>query len=233
MSSIADTLTHVRQQILMAERQFNRPANSVQLLAVSKMQPKTAIINAIKAGQTCFGENYVQEAVEKIQALRVDYPQVEWHFIGALQTNKTRVIATHFHWVHTLDNLKQAKRLSEQRPQILPPLQVCIQVNISAEPQKAGVSVADVPALALAIQTLPNIKLRGLMAIPAPAADFTTQCQPFHLLNEMLQQLQAQGLSLDTLSMGMTDDMQAAIAQGATIVRIGTAIFGARSAKTE
>ncbi|EIJ41769.1 pyridoxal phosphate enzyme, YggS family [Beggiatoa alba B18LD] len=233
MSCIADALTHVRQQILMAEQQFNRQPHSVQLLAVSKTHPPDAVIQAIQAGQLCFGENYVQEAVDKIQILRADHPQLEWHFIGALQSNKTRVVAEHFHWVHTLDSLKNAERLNQQRPANLPALQVCIQVNISAEPQKAGISVDDVPTLARAIQTLPRLQLRGLMAIPAPAPDFATQRQSFRQLREIFEQLQAQGMSLDTLSMGMTDDMQAAIAEGATLVRIGTAIFGARAKKIE
>ncbi len=223
---ISDALTTIKQRIALTAQQFARSPQSVQLLAVSKTRPATDIITAFNSGQISFGENYLQEAVAKIEALR-DYP-LEWHFIGPLQSNKTGLIAEHFDWVQSLDNLKHAQRLNAQRPNDLPPLNVCIQVNISKESQKAGVQLTDLPTLAQSIVTLPRLRLRGLMALPAPNNDFEQQRIPFRFLRIAYQQLQESGLALDTLSMGMTNDMAAAIAEGATLVRIGTGIFGER-----
>jgi hypothetical protein len=223
---ISDALTTVRQRIAEAARQFARAPDSIQLLAASKTRPVADIVTAIKNEQTCFGENYLQEALPKIDALR-NYP-LQWHFIGPLQSNKTRVIAESFDWVQSLDKLKHAQRLNAQRPTHLPPLYVCIQVNISDEPQKSGVQLTELPTFAQAITELPRLRLRGLMALPAPCAEFNQQRIPFSKLHTAYQQLQDSGLTLDTLSMGMTNDMEAAIAEGATLVRIGTAIFGER-----
>lgn len=205
-----------------------RPAGSVTLIAVSKFQPAEAIAAAHAAGLQHFGENYVQEGVAKIQAL-AELPLV-WHFIGALQTNKTRAVAEHFHWVHTVDRLSIAQRLSTQRPAGMPALQVCLQVMLAPEPGKAGLAPTEVPALAAAVATLPGLQLRGLMCIPPPAVDIATQRAYFHELALLLARLQAGGLAVDTLSMGMSADFEAAILEGATHVRIGTAIFGARPA---
>lgn len=216
----------VRAAIKDAAAAAGRRAGDVELLAVSKTIAAGAIRDAYRAGQIRFAESYIQEAVEKISALR-DLP-IEWHYIGPIQSNKTRAIATHFSWVHSVDRLKIAERLSEQRPAHLPPLQVCLQVNISHETSKSGVSPNQLSALARAVDTLPRLKLRGLMAIPAPADDVASQHLPFAQLHRLLNQLNEQGLQLDTLSMGMSDDFAAAIAEGATIVRIGSAIFGER-----
>ncbi len=223
---ISDALTTVRQRIAEAARQFARAPDSIQLLAVSKTRPVADIVTAIESGQTCFGESYLQEAISKIGALR-NYP-LQWHFIGPLQSNKTRLIAEHFDWVQSLYNEKHAVRLNAQRPTHLPPLNVCIQVNISNEPQKSGIPLTELPTLAQAIAELPRLRLRGLMTLPARCADFNQQRLPFRALHNAYQQLQASGLALDTLSMGMTNDLAAAIAEGATLVRIGTAIFGER-----
>ena len=201
---------------------------AVTLLAVSKTQPASAVREAAAAGQRAFGENYVQEALDKIAALADLRSQLEWHLIGPLQSNKTRVVAEAFDWVHSVDRLKIAQRLSDQRPPHLAPLQLCLQVNISGEDSKSGVAPADVPALAQAVAALPNVRLRGLMAIPEPAADPQAQRAPHRALRELLAQLQAQGLAVDTLSMGMSADLEAAVTEGATMVRIGTALFGAR-----
>ncbi|MDY6992568.1 MAG: YggS family pyridoxal phosphate-dependent enzyme [Pseudomonadota bacterium] len=230
MHSIATALHTVNQQIIQAAEEFNRTAARIQLLAVSKTQPTAAILAAIDCGQRHFGENYLQEALTKIEALK-EYP-LEWHFIGALQSNKTRAIAEHFQWLHTLDSHKQAQRLNEQRPESLPPLNVCIQVNISEEPQKAGVNLAELTPLAETVAELPRLRLRGLMTLPAYSAHFEQQRRPFRQLHQAYDQLQSTGLTLDTLSMGMTDDMKAAIAEGSTMLRIGTAIFGRRPQKT-
>ncbi len=227
MSAIAQSLINVRQRILKAALQYSRNPDRIQLLAVSKTRPVDDLLQAIAGGQVCFGENYVQEALPKIQALQA-YQQVEWHFTGPLQSNKTRLIAENFHWVHSLDSLKLAQRLNDQRPTELIPLKVCIQVNVSEEPQKAGILLEEIPALAQAIIKLPRLQLRGLMTLPAPSEDFEQQRLPFRILFQAYRQLQAAGFKLDTLSMGMTDDMEAAIAEGATMVRIGTAIFGVR-----
>jgi pyridoxal phosphate enzyme (YggS family) len=197
------------------------------LLAVSKTFAPDALREAYQAGQTCFAESYVQEALDKIAALQ-DIP-IEWHYIGPIQSNKTRAIAENFAWVHSVDRLKIAERLSEQRPAHLPPLQVCLQVNISMEASKSGAVPDEVDALAHAIAKLPNLKLRGLMAVPAPSDEIAAQRLPFAKLRELRDQLNRQGLQLDTLSMGMSHDFAAAIAEGATIVRIGTAIFGDRA----
>jgi pyridoxal phosphate enzyme (YggS family) len=229
MGSIAENLQQVSGRIATACAAVQRPVQTVTLLAVSKTFPATAVLEAHAAGQRAFGENYVQEALDKIQALASLRSELEWHLIGPLQSNKTRVVAEAFDWVHSVDRLKIAQRLSEQRPEQMPALQVCLQVNISGEASKSGVPPAEVPALARAVGALPRLKLRGLMAIPEPAGDFEAQRRPHRALRELLAQLQAEGLALDTLSMGMSADLEAAVAEGATIVRVGTAIFGGRS----
>lgn len=228
MSVIAANLQAVKNDIAAAAQQAGRPVADVTLLAVSKTVSAARVREAFDAGQRAFGENYVQEGLEKIAALDALRSQIQWHFIGPLQSNKTRPVAEQFDWVHAIDRLKIAERLSAQRPAGLPPLQVCIQVNISHEDTKSGVAPGEVPALAQAIAALPNLELRGLMAIPAPAAEPAAQRQPFAALRALLDQLRQSGLQVDTLSMGMSADMDAAIAEGATLVRIGTAIFGAR-----
>jgi len=200
-------------------------------LAVSKTRPAEELRAAYAQGQKDFGENYLQEALDKIYALQdLD---LCWHFIGPLQSNKTRAVAEHFHWVHTVDRLKIAKRLSQQRSPDMPPLNLCIQVNISEEVSKSGCLPEELPGLAKSIAELPNIRLRGLMAIPKASEHLDEQCTAFASMRKLLQQLQSMDPTLDTLSMGMSNDMQAAIAEGATIVRIGTAIFGARTPKTD
>lgn len=230
MSQIAQQLHKVRQRIVSAARQAHRQAADIQLLAVSKTQPVEAILDAFHAGQRDFGESYVQEAITKMQAVedRVGQGQVQWHFIGPIQSNKTAAIAANFSWVHSIDRLKIAQRLSEQRPASLPALNVCLQVNISAEASKAGVAPEQVYSLANEIRQLPRVQLRGLMTIPAPTNDPTRQQEPFRQLNALLHDLIEKGIPLDTLSMGMSGDLEAAILEGATIVRIGTDIFGAR-----
>ncbi|MCO4888971.1 YggS family pyridoxal phosphate-dependent enzyme [Cupriavidus sp. WGtm5] len=228
MSVIAANLQAVRQGIAAAAQQAGRQPADVALLAVSKTVSPDRIRAAYAAGQREFGENYVQEGIDKIAALADLRGHLQWHFIGPLQSNKTRPVAEHFDWVHTIDRLRIAERLSTQRPAGMPALQVCIQVNISGEASKSGVAPAEVPALAHAVAALPKLRLRGLMAIPEPAHDSAAQRRPFAAMRAMLQALRADGLALDTLSMGMSGDMDAAIAEGATLVRIGTAIFGAR-----
>jgi pyridoxal phosphate enzyme (YggS family) len=223
---IATRLAAVQQQIRAAEQRYDRAPGSVQLLAVSKTHPIAAINAAAAAGQICFGENYWQEAEAKIRALRA--AGLNWHFIGPIQSNKTHGIAELFDWVHSVDRLKIARRLSEQRPAERPALNICLQVNISAEASKSGLLPAELPAVAATVAQLPRLRLRGLMAIPAPATDFEQQRKPLRALRQLQQQLQRNGLELDTLSMGMSDDLEAAIAEGATWVRIGTAIFGPR-----
>jgi pyridoxal phosphate enzyme (YggS family) len=223
---IQENLWHVRQRIETAAEDASRSKSEIRLLAVSKTRKAEEIIAAYQCGQTAFGENYAAEAVEKIKTL-ADYP-LEWHYIGGIQSNKTRLIATHFSWVHTLASLKHAKRLNEQRPAELPPLNICIQVNISHEQSKGGVVEDDVLPLAHEIAQLGRIKLRGLMALPAPTGNFEKQRKNFSILRKLSEKLQSEGIELDTLSMGMSADMEAAIAEGATIVRIGTAIFGPR-----
>ncbi|MDU9023711.1 YggS family pyridoxal phosphate-dependent enzyme [Pseudomonas corrugata] len=223
MSTIADNIAQVRSRIRAAEQAAHRAADSVQLLAVSKTKPAQALREAYAAGLRDFGENYLQEALGK-QIELTDLPLI-WHFIGPIQSNKTRAIAEHFDWVHSVDRLKIAQRLSEQRPAGLPPLNICIQVNVSGEASKSGCTPEDLPALADAISALPHLTLRGLMAIPEPTEERAAQDAAF----AAVQRLQASlALPLDTLSMGMSHDLESAIAQGATWVRIGTALFGAR-----
>jgi pyridoxal phosphate enzyme (YggS family) len=219
-----DKLKQVQAQIKEAETLFHREPGSVLLLAVSKTKPAQAIAELYCAGQRHFGENYCQEALQKQTELG-GY-DITWHFIGPIQSNKTKMIATHFAWVHSVDRFKTALRLSEQRPETLPPLNICLQINISAENSKSGVSLAELPELCEKIGDLPRLKLRGVMAIPAPAADFSQQRKPYRLLYEAVKQLKA--YSFDTFSYGMSGDLQAAIAEGATIVRVGTALFGER-----
>lgn len=223
MSTIADNIAKVRARIREAAQASGREHSSVGLLAVSKTKPAAAIREAFACGVTDFGENYLQEALAK-QAELGDL-DLTWHFIGPIQSNKTKAIAEHFHWVHSVDRLKIAERLSAQRPPALPPLNVCLQVNVSGETSKSGCAPEELPALAAAVAELPNLRLRGLMAIPEPTEDVAAQ----HAAFARLRQLQATlNPSLDTLSMGMSHDLEAAISEGATWVRIGTALFGAR-----
>ena len=230
MSTIAANLQAVEATITAATEAANRSRSSVQLLAVSKTFPMEAVLEAIAAGQRAFGENYLQEGVEKIAAVARAQPDtaVEWHFIGPIQSNKTRPIATSFAWVHTVERLKIAQRLSEQRPPELGPLNVCLQVNISGEATKSGATPSELPALARQVASLPNLRLRGLMAIPEAQTDPALQRAAFAKLRVLADGLRAKGLTIDTLSMGMSGDMAAAIAEGATIVRVGSAIFGSR-----
>jgi pyridoxal phosphate enzyme (YggS family) len=223
---IADNIARVRAQIQAACQAADRAPDSVQLLAVSKTWSADAVRQAHAAGQTAFGENYIQEAVEKITALR-DLP-LQWHCIGPIQSNKTRLVAEHFDWVHSVDRLKIAQRLSEQRPAELPPLQVCIQVNVDGGENKSGASPQELPALAQAVAALPRLQLRGLMTIPEPAETDAQMRAVHRQAKDLFEQLRTQGLPLDTLSMGMSADMAAAIAEGSTMVRVGTAIFGKR-----
>lgn len=223
MSTIAENIAKVRERIREAEQACGQPSGGVALLAVSKTKPAADIREAHAAGLDDFGENYLQEALGK-QVELADLA-LTWHFIGPIQSNKTRPIAEHFHWVHSVDRLKVAERLSAQRPAHLPPLNVCLQVNVSGEASKSGCAPEELPALARAVAALPNLKLRGLMAIPEPTEDVAAQRAAFARLRELLTAL---NLGLDTLSMGMSHDLEAAIAEGATWVRIGTALFGAR-----
>ncbi len=220
-------LQSVRGRVAQAAVAAGRAPDSVRLVAVSKLQPLALIRAAASAGQVDFGENYVQEGCDKIAAL-ADVPGLAWHFIGQLQGNKTREVAEHFHWVHTVDRGRIAARLSAQRPAHMPPLQVLLQVSLADEPGKGGVTPAELPALAAAVALLPRLQLRGLMCIPPPAADVDAQRRPFRQLRELLAALQAAGHTLDSLSMGMSDDLEAAVLEGATLVRVGTAIFGRR-----
>ena len=226
-STPAERLHAVRARIAAAAAEAGRDAAAVRLLAVSKTFDDAAVRALADAGQRAFGENYLQEALDKQAALR-DLP-LEWHFIGPIQSNKTRAISEHFSWVHSVDRLKIAERLSAQRPAGLPPLQVCIEVNVSGEASKGGVAPADLPALAEAVSTLPGLQLRGLMAIPAPTPEVGEQRAAFRRVREAFDTLRARGYTLDTLSMGMSADLGAAILEGATIVRIGTALFGERT----
>ena len=229
MTTISARLQAVNARIDAAALRYARPRDSIALLAVSKTWPASAVRETFAAGQRLFGENYVQEGLEKADALADLRAQgLQWHFIGPLQSNKTRRIAETCDWVHSIDRVKIAERLSEQRPPTQPPLQVCLQVNVSGESTKSGVAPPEVAALAHAVAQLPRLKLRGLMAIPAPADDFAQQRASFARLRECCEQLNAVGLQLDTLSMGMSDDLEAAIAEGATLVRVGSAIFGER-----
>ncbi|ELB2803807.1 YggS family pyridoxal phosphate-dependent enzyme [Vibrio alginolyticus] len=230
MSSIQQNIEHITSQIRYDEQKCGRTPESVQLLAVSKTKPVEAILEAYQAGQTAFGENYVQEGVSKVQHFTEHYPdnRIEWHFIGPIQSNKSRLVAEHFDWVHTIDRTKIAQRLNDQRPSELKPLQVLIQVNTSGETSKSGVTEAEVFELAELISRLPNLTLRGLMSIPANVSDYESQLREFQQLATLKQTLEAQFPEIDTLSMGMSGDMTAAIEAGSTMVRIGTAIFGAR-----
>lgn len=230
MSTISDNLQHVRARIVQACERTGRNPATVRLLAVSKTFGADAVAEALAAGQQAFGENYVQEGVDKIARLREEgQTGLEWHCIGPLQSNKTRPVAEHFDWVQSVDRLKIAQRLSEQRPAGLPPLQVCVQVNVDGGPTKAGVTPEDALALARAVAALPRLKLRGLMCIPEPAPDFASACAVFARARALFDALNVEGFGLDTLSMGMSDDLEAAVASGSTMVRVGSAIFGRRS----
>lgn len=226
MGAIAAALQACQNRISDACRQADRDASCATLLAVSKTFPAPAIREAWEAGQRRFGENYLQEALAKMD--RLADLAIEWHFIGPLQSNKTRSVAERFHWVHGIERLKIAQRLSEQRPGHLPPLQVCIQVNVSGEASKHGVPPQDALALARQVATLPSLRLRGFMAIPEPSPDVAVKHARFRRLAELLVLARGSGLDMDTLSMGMSGDLETAIAEGATLVRVGTAIFGAR-----
>lgn len=228
MATIANNLQLVRDRIQQACSQVGRAPESVTLLAVSKTFPAVTVRDAFDAGQRCFGENYVQEAVDKIAELTDLRSQITWHLIGPLQSNKTRVVAEHFDWVHTIDRLKIAQRLSEQRPAHLPPLQVCVQVNTSGEASKSGVAPEDALALAQAVSALPRLQLRGVMALPAPSDDPAVQTESLRQVRVAFELLRSEGLPLDTLSMGMSSDLESAIEQGSTLVRVGTALFGHR-----
>lgn len=234
MSAIVQNLQAVRESIGIAARAVARAPHEIRLLAVSKTFGPEAVIEAAQAGQVAFGENYLQEALDKISAVRSMRPDLllEWHFIGPIQSNKTRPIAEHFDWVHSIEREKTAQRLSEQRPAHLPPLNVCLQVNISGESSKSGVAPDQLAHLAQAVARMPHLKLRGLMTIPEVEAGFERQRVPFRQLRQLFDALRASGHALDTLSMGMSGDMAAAIAEGATIVRVGTAIFGKRDYAT-
>jgi len=219
-------LTDVRERIRRAEALYHRSPGSVRLIAVSKTHPVAVIRAAAALGQTAFGENYVQEALEKMAELNDS--RIEWHFIGHLQRNKTREVAASFDWIHTVDRAQIARRLHDQRPAGMRPLDVCIQVNLQGEATKSGVRPSEAQGLAETVAALPRLRLRGLMMIPALEPDFAAQRRVFHRLRELLEELNRKGFQVDVLSMGMTDDMEAAIAEGATHVRIGTAIFGPR-----
>ncbi len=226
MSQIQSNIAKLRERIGQACKSCDRAPDSVQLLAVSKTKPAEAVREAFAAGQRAFGENYLQEALDKIAAL-ADLP-LEWHFIGPIQSNKTQPIARHFDWVHSVERAKIAQRLNEQRPEDLPPLNVCVQVNISGEASKSGCTLAELDELCALIDALPRLRLRGLMCIPEHVDDQAQQHLPFRALAEQLARLRQRYPSMDTLSMGMSGDMEAAIAEGASIVRVGTDIFGAR-----
>lgn len=228
MTMIAANLHLVRERIVTACTAADRDPAGVELLAVSKTFPADAVREALAGGQAAFGENYVQEGVAKIEALADVRTQLVWHCIGPLQSNKTRVVAEHFDWVHSIDRLKIAERLSEQRPDALPPLQVCLQVNVDGGANKSGVSAEEALALAQAVASLPRLRLRGLMAIPEPAADFDAQRALFLRARAVYDRIRDSGIALDTLSLGMSADLEAAIAAGSTMVRVGTAIFGGR-----
>lgn len=226
MQNIEKNLALIHQQIEQAATKFNRETSDITLLAVSKKKPSSDLRSAYDCGQRNFGENFLQEAQVKMREL--SDLDIVWHFIGPVQSNKTRALAESFDWVHCIDRLKIARRLSDQRPESMPPLNICIQVNIDLETTKSGVAPGDIITLATAIRDLPQIRLRGLMSIPAQRSDFESQREPFAKLKQALQDLQQQGIDCDTLSIGMSHDMQAAIAEGSTLVRIGTAIFGER-----
>ncbi len=226
MSTITFRLNQVKQRINDAEKLYGRPPSSVSLLAVSKTKPANAVLEAFNAGQRCFGESYLQDALPKIEALK-EY-DIEWHFTGPIQSNKTLAIAAHFSWVHSVDRLKIAQRLNEQRPVELKPLNICLQVNMDHEKNKSGIHPEELFPIAEALSLMPNIRLRGLMSIPKATKNRENQRKPFHQLQKLQQALIENGYLLDTLSMGMSNDLEAAVAEGATMVRIGTAIFGSR-----
>jgi len=225
--TITDNISKLLERVRLAAQKSQFPNKGIQIVAVSKTRPSEAIRMACKSGLTNFGENYLQEAVGKIGEL--DDLDLTWHFIGPIQSNKTRLIAENFHWVHSIDRSKVARRLSEQRPEHLPPMQACIQVNISDEASKSGVSLDALPALAQEIVTLPRLELRGLMAVPQATADINQQRESFSRLRRALERLQGLSPHLDTLSMGMSADLESAIAEGSTLIRIGTDIFGPRN----
>jgi len=227
MGHTAANLQAVLQRIERATAAAGRSSGSVRLLAVSKTWPAVCIEDAFNAGQRAFGENHEQEAMRKVTELA--HLPIEWHFIGPVQSNKTRPIAEHFAWVHSLEREKVARRLAEQRPQEAAPLMVCVQVNVSGEATKSGVPPAQTAALARYVSSLPRLKLRGLMTVPAPNSDQAVQNRQFRRLHDLYLELRSQGIALDTLSMGMSDDLEAAIMEGATLVRVGTAIFGQRA----
>jgi hypothetical protein len=229
MASIELKLQQLRQRIERACTSAGRPVQSVTLLAVGKTFGADAVREAHAAGCRAIGENYVQEALPKIDALADLRREIEWHLIGPLQSNKTREVAAAFDWVQTIDRVKIAQRLAQQRPAHLPPLNVCVQVNIDTQASKSGVAPEDAPALARAVAALPGLRLRGLMSVPEPVEGFDAQRVPHRRLRELFEALRADGLGLDTLSMGMSADLEAAIAEGATMVRVGSAIFGARA----
>lgn len=226
MSAICDRIDRVRARIAAAEQRYGRSPGSVALLAVSKAKGEDLIREALGCGQRLFGESYVQEAMSKLEALGAT--DMAWHFIGAVQANKTRYIAEHFAWVHSVDRLKSATRLSAQRPPALGALNICLQLDVGGETSKRGLTAAELPRLARQVNELPWLRLRGLMAIPPASADFEQQRQHFAAVRAAYEELRASGYRLDTLSMGMSNDLEAAIAEGTTIVRIGTAIFGPR-----
>ncbi|MCW3173467.1 YggS family pyridoxal phosphate-dependent enzyme [Shewanella subflava] len=228
-TTIADRLSIAQSRINQAAQKCSRMPDEIKLLAVSKTKPISDIIEAYRAGQRLFGENYVQEGEQKITTLRAEYSDIEWHFIGPLQSNKTKIVAQHFDWMHTLSREKIAQRLNDQRPAHQAPLQVCIQVNISQEDTKSGIDAEDVIALATKINQMPQLTLRGVMAIPTATDDIQVQQDEFGKLQRIYQQLQQHFDNIDTLSMGMSADLDVAIANGSTMVRIGSAIFGERS----
>lgn len=228
-TTIADRLSIAQSRMNQAAQKCSRLPSEIKLLAVSKTKPISDIIEAYQAGQRLFGENYVQEGEQKIIAIQQTYPDIEWHFIGPLQSNKTKIVAEHFDWMHTLSREKTAKRLNDQRPIQKSPLQVCIQVNISQEDSKSGIDAQAVIALATQISLMPNLTLRGVMAIPTATSDLQVQQTEFCELKQIYQQLQQRFEGIDTLSMGMSGDLDMAIANGSTMVRIGSAIFGERS----
>lgn len=225
MNTIAQRLAQIRARITQAEQRWQREPGSVELLAVSKTRPLCELQVLNKCGQQAFAENYLQDALPKIAELN---GTITWHFIGPLQSNKTRQVAEHFHWLHTLERLKIARRLNDQRPAALPPLNVCIQVNISADPDKSGLTPEAAEVLAHELAALPRLRLRGLMTLPRQQNDFEQQRRPFRELHALYAQLCRRGFELDTLSMGMTGDLEAAIAEGSTLVRVGTGLFGPR-----
>ena len=230
MTTLQERLLAVQARMAQACAQAGRAPAAVQLLAVSKLHPAQAVREALAQGQSAFGENYVQEALDKMAELADLRAAIEWHLIGPLQSNKTRAVAEAFDWVHSVDRLKIAQRLSDQRPAHMPPLSICLQVNISGEASKSGLSPAEVSEIAPAVAALPRLRLRGLMSIPEPVDDLQAQRAPHRALRRLQDDLNRQGLALDTLSMGMSDDLEAAIAEGSTMVRVGTAVFGPRTA---